>query len=198
MPSDNINRMIQKASGELKATKIAMVSYEAYGPGGSMIIIDCETDNTNRSLTDVKALIFKTGGKMASEGSISWQFDLLGQIALEAKVANPNTPYGKEQVYDAIDIDQLQLDILDIPGVVDLQVDPEDNTINVLTERESLSSVRDHLMQLKLKVTEAQMIRLPQSYLELSDEDSASLESVVAELEDLDDVDEVWTNVILD
>lgn len=194
MPADNVERAIKKASGELKTGSDHHVTYEAYGPGGSTVLIECATDNTNRTLTDVRTTLANTGGKLASEGSLSWQYDTIGYLLISPrKLIKKGDAYSDDE-YEDLDTDELQMQIMEYPGVEDISV-TDNGAIEVITEKTVLQKVRDQLMQQNIQVKDAYIMSLAQEELELAGEDLQRFQQIVESLEDLEDVDNVWSNV---
>ena len=191
MPKDNIERNIKKASGQSKADELVRITYEAYGPGSSMLIIECSTDNTNRSLTEVRTVISSHGGKFASEGSILWQFENVGLIELEAK-RSIESARGKQEE-QTVDIDELQMEIMGYEGVEDILV--EGTELSVIISKEGLQAARDGLMKGGVVLSEAKLAYIPQSYLDLSPDEQTRYDKLLAELENVDDVDNIWSNI---
>lgn len=178
MPKDNIQRAIKRGTGEgTDAARIEEVLYEAMGPEGSAMLILCATDNTNRSLTDVKTALKKNGGKFVSGGGVAFQFTHVGQIIIEAD-----------------DVESVELLAIEV-GAQD--VDVEDNTVAITTTIVNFHIVREGLIAEGLTIADARITYVPQQLVELSSEGAATFTQLHSILDDVDDVQEIFTNVSL-
>ena len=173
MPNTNIQRSIARVTDK-SAAQLQEVVYEGYGPGGVAVIVECATDNTNRTYPEVKTVFTKRGGSIAEKGAVAYQFDHKGVIIVKAA--------GEDAL----------LKILEA-GAEDAT--EEDGEIRVITAREDLAKVRDNIKSAGLEVTQAELSYEPNTTVEL---DEAKLEKAVAMLEafeDLDDVVNTYTNL---
>lgn len=174
MPNANIQRSIDRGSGKLGGEQIQEVMYEGYGPGGAAILIECATDNVNRTYPEVKLAFSKHGGNIAEKGAVAFQFDRKGMIRLKGS--------GED----------LLLKVLDA-GAEDA-VEEGEETI-VYTDPKELSKVRDTLKDAGLEITEAELTFVPNNTVEVSDEATiGKLMRVMDALEDCDDVVNTHTN----
>lgn len=184
MPNDKIQKAINRGLGITEGDEVVIQNtYEFYGPSGSAILVDCETDNANRTLTDLKTLATKLGLKMANEGSISWQFEEKGYIELKPK--NPSI------------IEELTLELLEVKGIEDLQM--EDNMIYVYTHRQDLKNVIDAIkldFPQRVVVQAAKMIKVTETIVDVEGSEE-SLEKIEESIEEIDDVVNIWTNYTL-
>jgi len=177
VPNANIDRAVKKGTGELKGEQTVAVTYEAYGPGGTAVIVECLTDNKNRTLSSVKSTIEKKGGKWAESGSVMWMFEKKGVVI--AKLNDELT-------------DDLQLELIDA-GTEDFEV--SDRTLSVTTGPADWPRVRDALKAAGLEVEESGLKYVAKQDADISDAESAKkLMSFVEELEADEDVSEVHTN----
>lgn len=173
MPNANIDRAIARAADKNAAT-LEEITYEGYGPGGVGIIIETATDNRNRTFPEVKTALVKNGGRIADAGSVMFQFSRKGVI-----IANASGE-------DAL------LEILDV-GAEDAV--EEDGMITVYTDQKDLMKVRKALLESNIEVKEAELQYVPNSEIEITDEESqAKLEKLLDALDDVDDVVNVYTN----
>jgi YebC/PmpR family DNA-binding regulatory protein len=177
MPVDNIKRAIARGTGEIEGADYEELVYEGYGPGGAAIILECYSENKNRTVAEVRHAFSKHGGNMAENGSVSWQFKRVGQIVLER---------GDR------DEEEFTLQALDA-GAEDVEVD--DETITVLTAMEDLHKVNGELEGQGVKANEVGLIYRPSNMTELSPEDQIKLLKLLDALEDLDDVQNTYMNV---
>lgn len=168
MPASNIQRAIDRGSGKLGGDQIQEVMYEGYGPGGTAILIECATDNINRTYPDVKLAFTKHGGSIAEKGSVAFQFDRKGMITVEDKS------------------EDLLLAALDA-GAEDVVEDENETTI--YTDPKKLAEVRDTLKESGIKLTEAELTYVPQNTVAITDASTAGkIARLMDALEGLDDV----------
>lgn len=174
MPAANIQRAIDRGSGKLGGEQIQEVMYEGYGPGGVAILVECATDNINRTYPDVKLAFTKHGGSIAEKGSVAFQFDRKGSITVEGK--------GEDLLLAALDA-----------GAEDVLEDEEETTI--YTDPKQLAAVRDKLKESSVKVTEAELTYVPQNTVEITDASTAGkIARLMDALEGLDDVTSTHVN----
>lgn len=198
-PSDNIDKAIKKGTGELQdGTKIVKVLYEAYGPGGVGLLIRSQTDNSNRAITEIRQIVENNfGGKMAPEGSVSWQFEEKGSAVLESMQFVESEKYGKEGEYNPIDPENMELELMGVEGIEDIEVIGEEDgitTYDITISKDSYSSAIQAIQKLKYKIVESSLGYKPNQSVDLSSGDTGKLDNLVAQLEDSDEVDQVWTN----
>ena len=175
MPNANIERAIARVSDK-SAAAIEEVTYEAYGPSGVGIIIECATDNRNRTFPEVKSTLAKNGGNIAEPGSVAFQFNRKGVIHLSES--------GDESLMAALEA-----------GAEDAI--EEDGEITVYTDSKSLAAVRQQLADAGLNIAEAGLEYVPTNSIEVDDETSAKLLKLFTALDDLDDVTAVHSNADL-
>ncbi len=174
MPLANIQRSVDRGSGKLAGEQIQEVMYEGYGPGGAAILVECATDNINRTLPDVRVAFTKHGGNLAEKGAVAFQFDHKGIIRVKAS--------GDELLMTALDA-----------GAQD--VEEEDGESLVFTEPKDLAKVRNALADAGTEVLEAELSYVPKTTVEISDKETAGkIMRLMDALEELDDVSETYTN----
>ncbi len=202
MPGNNIDRAIKKGTGEIEGGEITRISYEAFGPQSSALIIDCSTDNTNRTISEVKNLVETAGGKMAGSGSVSWQFEEKGLVVLKPAKLKKAEKYGAEDVYIPVDKENLIMEIMEVEGVediVDSSSEDEDgnlfDVLEVVTTRESLVNVDKQLHDLGIEVLSAELIKVAKTQKNLDEAGRKRVEEFIEKLEEHDDVDAVWSDV---
>ncbi len=181
MPNDNIERSIKRASGELGSVSYEEITYEGYGPNGVAIIVEALTDNRNRTAGEIRHLFDRSGGSLGANGCVSWMFDRKGIIVIEKT--------------DDIDEDSLIMCALEA-GAEDVK--DEDGAFEVITQPMDFSEVREYLEKQGFKFVSADVEMLPQNYIELEDEQSNKVLALVDQLEDNDDVQNVYHNLDLD
>jgi len=180
MPNDSIERSIKKAAGELSGVNYESSTYEGYGLGGSAVIVECLTDNKNRTAGDVRHAFDKFGGALGSTGCVSYLFQRKGTVEIEKT--------------DSVDLDELMMTALDL-GAIDV-VDYDD-IVEVITEANAHSPVSEGLEKAGYTVLEAKTSLVPDNYVDLDSEKFAKFQKMIDALEDLDDVQEVFHNVNL-
>lgn len=202
MPGDNIERAIKKGTGALEGGKIERISYEAYGPATSALIIDCSTDNTNRTLAEVRGIVESAGGKFASVGSVSWQFDEKGSILVKPAKLKKAEKFGAEDTYVEHDKDEIMMELMEIEGVEDIiqstEEDEDGNVIDVMeviTGMTSFAQVDKELKAKGIQVVNSELSKIAKETREFSDIDQDKINKLIDNLEESDDVDSVWTNV---
>jgi YebC/PmpR family DNA-binding regulatory protein len=183
VPNANIDRAVKKGSGELKGEQTVAVTYEAYGPGGVACIIECLTDNKNRTLSNVKATIEKNGGKWAESGSVKFMFDRKGVVVSERGAVSG------ERLAD------LELSLIDA-GAEDIDIDAD--FITVTTGSSDWPKVRDALKEAGLEVKESGLKFVAQQESDISDSETAQkVLGFIEAIEADEDVSEVHTNANL-
>jgi YebC/PmpR family DNA-binding regulatory protein len=178
MPKDNIERAIKRATGDSKdGGTLEQVMYEGYAPHGVAILIDCVTDNRNRAVAEIRHILNKAGGSMAEAGSVAWQFKRTAVFAFPAQGKDP------DQVFElAVEA-----------GADDVTFDEE--TIQITGPVESFKDISESLKSANINPDEAGLKMVPTNEIELSPENTLQVYRVIEALEDLDDVQEVYTNL---
>jgi len=176
MPAENIKRAIRRGTGEEPGVSYEEAQYEAYGPGGAAVIIDVLTDNKNRTVGELRHLLEKGGGNLATANSVAWMFHKKGYIVVEKSKA---------------DEEKLMSAVLEA-GADDLR-DDEDNW-EVLTAPEVFPAVRDAVKQLGIEPASAEVSMIPQNYVKLEGKAAQQMLKLMEALDDHDDVQHVWSN----
>ena len=177
MPKDNIERAIKKGTGELEGVLYEEITYEGYAPGGVAVLVDCMTDNKNRTVADIRHYFSKNGGNLGESGCVSWMFDKKGTILVDK---------------ETIDEEELMDKVLEA-GAQD--VVEEDNVFQVETSPDDFESVREALEADGVKFIEASVAMVPQNTVEITDEKTArQILKLLESLEDHDDVQNVYAN----
>lgn len=178
MPNDSIQRAIKKATGELSNVNYEETTYEGYGVGGSAVIVECLTDNKNRTAGDVRHTFDKHGGSLGATGCVSYLFKRKGVIILEKK--------------EGLDSDEILMQALEA-GAKDVLEDEDSFTIE--TAPDELNSVVESLNKNGIEVLEYSVEQVPDMYVELDEAKQSQFEKMIDALEDLDDVQNVYHNV---
>lgn len=177
VPNDNIDRVIKKAAGDTDKNSYETLVYEGYGPGGVAVIVECLTDNKNRTAGDVRHYFDKFGGNLGTTGCVSFMFERKGVITLE---------------YDDQDEDKLMEDCFEA-GADDFNID--DEIVEVSADANDVYKVGEALSALGYKVVSAEDAMVPSTYTALSDENQIKFMNLLLEnLDDNDDVQQVWHN----
>ncbi|MEX0707925.1 MAG: YebC/PmpR family DNA-binding transcriptional regulator [Woeseia sp.] len=176
MPKDNIDRAIKRGSGDLDGNDYQEIRYEGYGPGGSAVMVDCMTDNRNRTVADVRHAFAKFGGNLGADGSVNYLFNHVGQLTY---------PPGSDE--DAITTAAIEA------GAEDVVADT-DGSIEVLTDPAEFESVRDAMIAAGFKPDDAELTMRAMTNAELGLDEASSMVKMLDMLEDLDDVQNVYSN----
>jgi YebC/PmpR family DNA-binding regulatory protein len=180
MPKDNVNRAVQRGSGGLEGVNYEEIRYEGYGIGGAAIIVDCMTDNRVRTVAEVRHAFSKYGGNMGTEGSVSFMFKHVGQFLFAPGV---NEDKLMEAALEA--------------GADDVIADDEGG-FEVLCDPNAYAGVKDALEAAGFKADSAEVIMKPDTETVFTGEDAQKMQKLLDVLENLDDVQEIYTNAVID
>lgn len=179
MPNDTIDRGIKKAAGDANSVNYETVTYEGYGPSGTAIIVVALTDNKNRTAANVRSAFTKGSGSIGTQGCVSFMFDKRGQIIIDKEECD-------------MEADDLMMIALDA-GAEDFA--EEEDSFEILTDPDSFSAVREALEAENIAMAQAEVTMIPQTYVELTDEQDVKNINRILDLLDLDDdVQEVYHN----
>ena len=177
MPKENIQKAIDKASGTTDGANYENVRYEGYGPNGVAFMVDCLTDNRNRTASQVRSSFTKAGGNLGTDGSVSYMFERRGSIVIPGE-------------YDE---ETMMMTALDA-GALDFE--SEENTYIITTAQDTFTTVKEALEQADVKeFLECELTYVPNMEVELDEESSEKVHNLVETLEDLDDVQDVYYNL---
>ena len=177
LPGDTIDRAIKRASGEgSDGAQMVETTYEGYGPGGIAILVEALTDNKNRTVSDVRSTLSKSGGNLANAGAVAWQFDQQGVIVAEA---------------DADTAEDLALAAIDA-GAIDF--DTDDGVVSFYSTPSDLEGVREALSAVGASLRSSELSMVPQNTVPLDEKEAARTLRLLDQLEDLDDVQRVYSN----
>ena len=182
IPQDNIQRIIDKASGNLAGVNYEEIVYEGYGPGGAAVLINIMTDNRNRTAGEIRHLFSKNGGNLGETGCVAWMFDHKGLIVIN-----------KEDMTK--DEDEIMIAALE-GGAEDVQV--EEDSLEIISQPDELENVKQALVQLGIKFDLAELTMLPQTTIELTGDEAKKMLRLMDALENHDDVQGVWANFDID
>jgi YebC/PmpR family DNA-binding regulatory protein len=180
MPADNIKRAIQRGTGELPGANYEEFSLEGYGPGGVAILIEINTDNRNRTVSEIRHVFQKNGGNMAEAGAVSWMFHKKGDIVVSKSAAKEDDLMGV--VLDA--------------GAEDLRDDGEN--WEVLTDPSAYEAVLEAVKKAGVQPVSSSVAMIPQNYIKLEGAAAGSMIRLVEALEEHDDVQNVHSNFDID
>jgi len=177
MPKDNIDRAIKKGTGELEGAVYEEITYEGYGPGGVAVLVDCMTDNRNRTVADIRHYFSKSGGNLGESGCVSWMFDKKGTIVVDKETI------GEEELMDKA----LEAGAEDVVE--------EDSYYQVVTAPDDFEAVREALEADGIKFLEASVAMVPKTTVDITEEKPArQIMKLLENLEDHDDVQNVYAN----
>jgi len=176
MPKENIERGIKKGTGELEGVSYEEANYEGYGPGGVAVLIDCLTDNKNRTVADIKHLFERHGGNLGEPGCVAWMFEQKGLMVFEK---------------DKVDEEEL-FDLALEAGAEDVR--EEEAEFEVITEPSDLESVKQAIDDAGLSYTLAEVTKIPQNTVTVEGKKAQQTLNLMQSIEDHDDVSHVYAN----
>ncbi len=182
MPNDNISRAIKKGTGEIESDAIEEINYEGYAAGGVAVLLDIATDNRNRTASDIRHLFSKYGGNLGETGCVSYLFDRVGLITIN-----------REDIKG--DLEEFMLLAIEM-GADDVKDDDEES-LEIITSPDMFMEVKEKLEK-EIKIEDADMVMLPQTTVEITDEAVAiKILKLIDVLEDHDDVQNLYSNFSL-
>lgn len=197
MTSDRIEKAINKGLKKGSSDdNLSEKTYEAYGFDGVILLIDCESDNPNRTITELRTVITRSGGKIVPEGSLSWQFDEKGVINVKllnvepARNASHNDAGGNKK-------EELLLELISIEGVEDIVESSLDN-LAIIIRKETLKSVIDKLKEefgSKIEIEDFGINKIPKNVVKISDESMEKNYNLIEEIKENSDVVSIWDNI---
>jgi YebC/PmpR family DNA-binding regulatory protein len=176
MPKENFERAIKKGTGELEGVSYEEIVYEGYGPGGVAVMVECLTDNRNRTIADVRYMFSKAGGNVGTDGCVAWMFDKKGLIAVSK---------------DTVDEDTLMEVALDA-GAEDIR--DEGDVFEVITDPGDFEAVQAAVDKAGIACEMAEITRLPQTMTAVSGKEAEQMIRFMEALDDCDDVQKFYTN----
>ncbi len=180
MPKDTVQRAIQRGVGGLEGVNYEEIRYEGYAVAGAAVIIDCLTDNRTRTVADVRHALTKHGGNLGTDGSVAFQFTHCGQLVF--------APGTDEDKLMEVGLEAGAQDILS----------NDDGSLEVITEPGDFIAVKTALEAAGLKAEVAEITMKPQNELELTGDDAVKMQKILDALENVDDVQQVYTNAVID
>jgi len=182
MPKSNIDRAIERGTGGGDGANIEEIRYEGYGQEGVAILVDCMTDNRNRSVSDVRSAFSKGGGNMGESGCVAWMFHQKGLFVFEL---------------EGLDEEGLMEAALEA-GAEDVQDNPEDGCMEVTCDQAEFATVQEALEAAGFKAQVAEVSWIPENTVKVEGESAGKLLNLIERLEDIDDVQNVYANFDID
>lgn len=202
MPLDNIERSIKKGVGGDDKTTVQRITYEAVANGGVNLLIDCQTDNTNRTVSELKKVLEYGGAKLASMGSVSWQFQEFGLIVVRPAKLKKSEKYGGEDTVENFPTEEVEMELLEVEGVQDIlesEYEPEEGepfpVLEVYTDKASFSKAHKAIEALHYVMVSFDLIKRAKDPIEATEAIQEKVEKLTDSLDDHDDVDSVWNNL---
>ncbi|MCE5251275.1 YebC/PmpR family DNA-binding transcriptional regulator [bacterium] len=180
MPHENIKRAIQRGTGELPGVNYEEVNYEGYGPGGVAILIECVTDNKQRTVSEIRHLFSKFNGSLAENGAVSWMFDAKGVLTFDRS---------------SIDEDTLMEHVIE-SGADDMSSDEDEYEVTCAPKK--FPSVLAYFDSKGIKYINAEIAKVPQSVIKVEGKDARTLMKLMEGIEENEDVQKVWSNFDID
>ena len=180
LPKDTVMNAVKRGAGELEGVAYEEIRYEGYGIAGAAVIVDCMTDNRTRTVADVRHAFTKNGGNLGTDGSVAFLFKLCGQFVFAPGLTE-----------DAVMEAALEAGAEDV-------VANEDGSIEVICAPNDFVAVRDGLVARSLKPEVAEVVMKPNTEVALAGDDAARMKKLLDALESLDDVQDVYTNALMD
>ena len=181
VPNDNIDRVIKKAAGGGDKNNYESIVYEGYGPNGVAVIVECLTDNKNRTAGDIRHYFDKFGGNLGTTGSLAFLFDHKCVFTFKKK--------------DGMDMDELILDLIDYNVEDEYDEDPEEGTITIYGDPKSYAAIQKHLEECGFEDVGGDFTYIPNDLKDVTPEQRETIDKMVERLEEFDDVQTVYTNM---
>jgi YebC/PmpR family DNA-binding regulatory protein len=182
MPSENVKRAVKKGSEDTSGANYEETIYEGYGPAGVAIMIEVMTDNKNRTVGEIRHIITKYNGNMGESGCVAWMFDKKGYILVDKKAGDEDT---------------LMTTALDA-GADDFKNEPDDENYEITTAPEDLHNVKEYLEKKNIPLNLVELTFIPQNYVKLDEGAAGTMMKLMSDLEDQDDVQNVYANFDID
>ena len=176
MPADNIRKAIQRGTGELEGVSYEGITYEGYGPGGVAVLVECLTDNKNRTVAEVRHIFSKYNGNLGEKGCVGWMFTKKGMIIVDT---------------DAVEEDELMELALE-NGAEDMKTD--EGNFEITTSVADYDKVLQAVKAKEIPIESAEIAMIPSTYVKLTGKQAEQMLKLTEKLEELDDVQDVWSN----
>lgn len=195
MPADNVKRAIDRGAGTGKdGFHVDEIVYEGYGPCKVSFMVMTITDNKNRTVADLRKIFSDYGGSLGESGSVSWNFTQRGMVILRPAKLEKSERFGAESSEITLDVSTVELDLMDIPGIQDINEEDADGQayLTVYTDPKQLASVRDQTSAREYIIEEAEQVWVANNLKKLSAEELEKVENFIEALEEIDDVQNIW------
>ncbi len=176
MPKDTFERAVKKGTGDLEGVNYEEILYEGYGPGGVAVLVECLTDNKNRTIADVRYIFGKAGGNVGTDGCVAWMFDKKGLLSVSKEDASEET----------------LMDVALEAGAEDIR--DEGDVFEIITTPEDFDAVRDAIDTAEIKCQMAEITMLPQNMTPVEGKDAEQVIRFMDALDDCDDIQKFYTN----
>jgi YebC/PmpR family DNA-binding regulatory protein len=176
MPNEKIENAIKRGTGEIEGVSYDEITYEGYGPGGVAVYLECQTDNKNRTVAEIRHMFGKLGGNLGESGCVSWMFSKKGYIIVDKEAKSQD------------EMEELAIEV----GAEDIADDGD--TWEIFTAPEDFEQVREAIVAAGIEPQSAQIEWIPSTYVELSGSDAQRMIKLMDQLDDHDDVQKVATN----
>jgi len=176
MPKDNLERAIKKGTGDLEGVEYEELTYEGYGPGGVAVLVECLTDNKNRTVADVRYIFSKSGGNIGTDGCVSWMFDKKGLISVDKESADEDT----------------LMEIALEAGAEDVK--DEGDCFEVITDPADFDTVKEAIEAASIKYQVAEVTMIPQTQTRVEGKDAEQMIKFMDAMDDCDDIQKFYSN----
>ncbi len=205
MPKDTIERAIDKGAGISDKGSMEDVTYEVVGEGGVAILIDCMTDNRNRTISEIRNILSGISGFSIGSGSVGWQFKSRGRVVIQPFIKEEVVIKGKKEIkYNEASKEDLILEIMEIEGVEDIserkdkdEEGEEVSVIDVFVDRNKLQYVYNEFEKKNIKILKAEIVKIAKNEIDVDEKVRERINTVIKQIEALEDVSAVWTNINL-
>lgn len=176
MPKDNLERAIKKGTGELEGVEYEEIVYEGYGPGGVAVLVECLTDNRNRTIADVRYIFSKAGGNIGTDGCVSWMFDKKGLISVDKEKSDEDT----------------LMEIALEAGAEDVK--DEGDCFEVITDPADFETVKEAIDNASIEYEVAEITMIPQTQTRVEGKDAEQMIKFMNAMDDCDDIQKFYSN----
>lgn len=196
--NDNIEKAIRKGTGESGDGVIfEEITYEGFGPHGVQLVIDVLTDNKNRTVAEIRQIFEMVGGNMGDAGSVMWNFETKGYFEILCGHMQKSAKFGDADIYVEDNPEEVELNIMDLPGVLDIHEYEEDGkmALAIYSGYDSFGAVRDGINKLGYVLKEAELVKEANVLKSVTDEEREKVDAAIEKFEDSDDVQNVWSDL---